>query len=180
MPNGSPRVIDFKEWGPFLRDVDQRLQEEITLHCLGGFVLRVMYDIPRHTGDLDYLEAIPSSSTELLDEVAGENSALAKRHGLWIHFAGPTDMPDDYEDRLTDITDGLKYLKLLVPDIYDLLLSKLPRNGPKDRDDVKYVIQREGLSFDKLRERFKAMRFTVGSPQCHALTLETWEDFFQR
>ncbi len=57
----TPRNDEFrhflgrKPWGLFLRDVDLRLQQETKLYCLGGFVLQVLYDVPRVTGDLDYL-----------------------------------------------------------------------------------------------------------------------------
>lgn len=30
-------------------------------------------------------------------------------------------------------------LRLLAPDAYDLILSELERNSPKDRDDVEYL-----------------------------------------
>jgi hypothetical protein len=47
-------AFDHKEWQAFLRDIDSQLEDPVTLHCLGGFVLRVVYDIPRYTADLDY------------------------------------------------------------------------------------------------------------------------------
>jgi hypothetical protein len=179
MSDSSRVPIDYKEWGDFLREVDRRLPNPIALHCLGGFVLRVIYDIPRHTGDLDYLDTVPSAAKSQLSEIAGPESHLARRYGLHIHFAGVIDMPENYASRLIDITHNLKKLSLLVPEVYDLLLSKLTRNSPKDREDIKYLIQRERLAFDKLRFRFDTeMRPATGSRERHELTIELWQDFF--
>jgi hypothetical protein len=179
MSDQSRTPIDYKEWGDFLREVDARLHGPIALHCLGGFVLRVIYDIPRHTGDLDYLDAVPSAAKSQLAEMAGPESRLARKYGLHIHFTGAVDMPENYASRLIDITYNLKKLSLLVPEVYDLLLSKLTRNSPKDREDIKYLIQRERLVFDKLRSRFDTeMRPATGIRERHELTIELWQDFF--
>ena len=40
----------------FLLDVDRRLPLSIEIHCLGGFVAALCYDLPRPTNDLDYIE----------------------------------------------------------------------------------------------------------------------------
>jgi hypothetical protein len=66
----------------------------------------------------------------------------------------------------------------LVPEVYDLLLSKLTRNSPKDREDVQFVIEKEKLSFAKLHERFMEMRPVAGDRRRHELTLNLWQDFF--
>ena len=47
-------------WKAFLQGVDQLLQTAVELHCLGGFVLSVLYDLPRPTADVDYIAAMPS------------------------------------------------------------------------------------------------------------------------
>ncbi len=48
-------------WLSFLRDVDQALTQPLEVHCLGGFVLSVLWGLPRPTGDIDFIEARPSS-----------------------------------------------------------------------------------------------------------------------
>ena len=37
-------------WLSFLRDVDRGLGRKVVVHCLGGFVLTVLWDLPRPTG----------------------------------------------------------------------------------------------------------------------------------
>ena len=50
------------KWKDFLREIDQLLAVAVEMHCLGGFVLSALYDLPRPTGDVDYIAAMPSSS----------------------------------------------------------------------------------------------------------------------
>ncbi len=46
-------------WSAFLDELDQPLSEPIALHCIGGFVVSLLYGLPRPTGDIDYIAAIP-------------------------------------------------------------------------------------------------------------------------
>ena len=43
-------------WLSFLRDVDCALERPVEVHCLGGFVLTILWDLPRPTGDVDFIE----------------------------------------------------------------------------------------------------------------------------
>jgi hypothetical protein len=62
--------------------------------------------------DIDYYTAIPANLN--LDEVAGEGSALGKKHKVWLHRVAVTNLPEDYETRLTEMVPGqFKHLKLL-------------------------------------------------------------------
>src|ERR1017187_2869543 len=50
--------------------------------------------------------------------------------GQWLHRVAVTNLPEDYETRLTEMVPGqFKNLKLLGPDPYDCILSKLEREG---------------------------------------------------
>ena len=42
----------------FLSEVDQLLGAAVEMHCLGGFVLSALYDLPQPTGDVDYIAAM--------------------------------------------------------------------------------------------------------------------------
>jgi hypothetical protein len=44
-PNGEPGY----PWGPFLREIDEKLTEAIQLPCLGGFVVTQYYGQGRET-----------------------------------------------------------------------------------------------------------------------------------
>ena len=69
-------------------------------------------------------------------------------------------------------------MKILEP--YDLLLSKLTRNSPKDREDVKYLAAKLNLSFNTLLERYaKEMKPWLPNADRHELTLNiVWKDYF--
>src|SRR5574341_1445627 len=91
-------------WLSFLQDVDQSLKQPVEVHCLGGFVLSVLHDLPRPTGDVDFIEVRPSTANDELLEIAGKGTALAERHHLCFHKVTVAEYPEDYEQRLIDIT----------------------------------------------------------------------------
>ena len=39
-------------WSAFLDDLDQAISEPTELHCIGGFVVSLLYGLPRPTGDV--------------------------------------------------------------------------------------------------------------------------------
>ena len=166
-------------WPQFLEALDCLLDEPIKLHCIGGFVLVFFYGLPRTTGDLDYYSAIPAY-VNLLD-IAGEDSELAKKHKVWLHRVGVTNLPDDYETRLTEMHFGkFKNLTLFAPDPYDYILSKLDRNSSKDRDDADYLFKHVKLDSKILRERYeKELRPYLAGQAKHDLTLDLWIDIFE-
>ncbi len=49
-------------WKAFLAELDSILEEPLELHCIGGFVLTFFYGLPRTTGDIDYVTAVPCKS----------------------------------------------------------------------------------------------------------------------
>ena len=83
-----------KPWRAFLFEVDRQLPRSIEIHCLGGFVAAVYYDLPRPTNDLDYIEVVPQDATTMLQEIAGLGSPLAKKHHLYFQHVGVASVPD--------------------------------------------------------------------------------------
>lgn len=166
-------------WPEFLTDVDQSFPETVELHCVGGFVLAAVYGIPRTTNDLDYIFANPSRAHDALNRIAGQDSALARKHRVFLQMVGVADYPENYESRLTTLPLGLKMLTLRVLEPYDLLLSKLTRNNPKDMQDVQALAKKLDLKFDVLIERFRTEMSWVPRREWHEQTLTVvWKDFF--
>jgi hypothetical protein len=64
-----------RRWAPFLREADELLDSSVELHCLDGFVLAALYRLPRPTGDVDYIAAIPSETVTGFEEIAGRGFA---------------------------------------------------------------------------------------------------------
>ncbi len=164
-------------WLEFLTSVDTALPESLELHCVGGFVVSLFYGLPRPTGDIDYWTAIPNLD---LDELAGPDSALAKKYGVYLRRVAVNNIPEEYVTRLEEMFPGqFKNLRLLAPDPYDLILSKIERNSGKDRDDAEYLFKSQKLSSEILRDRYHTeMRINLGRPEREDLTLELWIEIF--
>ena len=167
-------------WPEVLSTLDKSLSGPVELHCLGGFVLVALYDIPRVTGDLDYITVIPPAAWEEIEELAGRESKLAQKFRVFLHRAsGVVDLPENYEDRLQELNLGLRNLKLRVLDPYDMVLSKLTRESPKDTEDVKYLASKLKLSFSTLHARFKTEMDWIGRRDWHEATLTNfWREYF--
>ena len=89
-------------WPEFLSAVDKSLSRPVEVHCVGGFVLSVLYKIPRSTGDLDYIDGHPD--TRELEQIAGRESELAKRYKVFFQrVGGIADFPEDYATRLSEM-----------------------------------------------------------------------------
>jgi hypothetical protein len=164
-------------WAGFLRELDGLLDEPVEFHCIGGFAAVMAYGLPRSTNDLDYFSLTPCNRIGDIQRLAGEGSALARRHKVYVHHAGVTCVPESYDERLTELYPGqFKNIRLYVLDPYDLVLSKISRNAARDREDVEYLAQTLHLEPNILRERYKTeLRFALtGSPDYHDRTLEFW------
>jgi len=53
-------------WAAFLGGLDSLVPEPVALHCIGGFVLTVLYGVPRVTSDLDCVAILPHHDPEQL------------------------------------------------------------------------------------------------------------------
>jgi len=167
-------------WRDFLTDLDDLVAEPVALHCLGGFVVRFFYGLAsRITGDIDYYSAIPNVSG--LQDLAGPTSPLAHKHKIYLQRVTVTELPEDYEMRLTEMfPNQFRNLRLYAPDPYDLMLSKLERNSGKDREDAVYLFQELKLDPKLLEQRYQQeLRPNLGNPNREDLTIKLWLDMIQ-
>ncbi len=167
-------------WLSFLRDVDRALGRRIEVHCLGGFVLGVVWGLPRPTGDVDIVEVEPSGAAEELLDLAGEGADLSKRYRLQFHKVTIAEYPDSYASRLVDMTpERCRRLRLRGFEAHDLALAKLARNSPRDREDVRFLVSKGALDPGVLKERFDAeLRPYIANEARDATTLALWLDEF--
>lgn len=167
-------------WAYFLEDVDALLTHPIEVHCLGGFAVSLCYGVPRSTGDIDYVLVHPDGQQRFLEQVAGRESDLSKKHGIHFQYVTVGNLPENYEERLREIFPGFcATIKLLVLDPYDLALSKLERNSPKDREDVEYLATHVPLDPEKLRKIYQdELRPYLANEDRHDLTLKLWLESF--
>jgi hypothetical protein len=92
-------------WHSFLRELDTQLAGPTELHCLGGFVVAQCYGLMRPTADIDILES-RGADLRTIAKLAGRNSPLHKRHGVYIDVVTVADVPDNYGERLTTAFDA--------------------------------------------------------------------------
>jgi hypothetical protein len=165
-------------WIDFLTELDSALPEPVSLHCIGGFVVNYFYNLQRPTGDIDYYMVVPNRN---LDGIAGKGSPLARKHKVYLERVTVTNLPEEYEARLTEMfPNQFKNLRLFAPEPYDLILSKIERNSDKDRDDAKFLFKHLTLSPAVLSDRYhKEMRMNLARPEREDMTLKIWIDIFE-
>jgi hypothetical protein len=167
-------------WLGFLQDVDRALGQPVEVHCLGGFVLTVLWGLPRPTGDIDIIEIEPSSAGVDLQRIAGEGSDLGRTHRLHFHRVTVAECPEAYASRLIDLTPrGFQRLRLRAFEIHDLVLAKLGRNSARDRADVEFLVRRGLIDRHELEKRFEAeLRHYLLNEDRHISALRLWLDEF--
>lgn len=168
-------------WKSFFAEIDAALTQEVILHCLGGFVAKILYGLKRETSDVDVLPIATNKEIDSVISTAVEGSSLHKKYGVYLQVVGVVTVPENYESRLIEMFPrAFDHLRLLALDPYDLALSKIERNTQRDRDDVKHLARVVPLDLAVLRERFEdEMRPILAVPDREALTLELWIDAIQ-
>jgi hypothetical protein len=162
-------------WNSFLTELDREATEETRLDCMGGFVATLLYGLPRSTSDLDVLLIAPREQRASLLELGARGSPLHRKYKIYLDYVSVAKVPEDYEDRLTEMFPGAyKHLRICALDPYDLALSKLERNIQRDRDDVKHLADSIPLDLKILKERYeKELRWQLENPQREDLTFKT-------
>jgi hypothetical protein len=148
----------------------------VELYCIGGFVINVLYNLARPTGDVDVIAITPRSEIESLLSLGGQGSNLHRKHKVYLQLVGVATVPDSYEERVREIAPkSFKHIRLLALDPYDLALSKLERNAQRDRDDVRHLARTVPFDTAILQERYrKELRPYLGNPEREDLTLRLW------
>ena len=171
----SPEVIP-EPWRSFLFDIDNAARDTLVLHCIGGFAVSLYHGLSRATGDLDVVELTPTTA-RWLAETAGKDSALHRKHKLYVQIVTVATLPYSYVERLTEMFPGIfRQLRLLVLDPYDLALSKLSRNLEVDFEDVKHLAKACELDLDLLKSRYleELRPYLTGPIERHDQTLSLW------
>ena len=119
-------------------------------------MLSALYDLPRPTGDVDYIAAIPANAVSDLQNIAGQGSALSQEYGLYFQYVTVADVPDDYAIRLEGVFSGeFARLRLFALEVHDLVLAKLVRNSPVDLEDAKFLARTARLDEAVLKQRYE-------------------------
>lgn len=167
-------------WLGFLQDVDRTLSQPVEVHCLGAFVLAVLWGLPRQTGDIDFIEVVPSDAGGELLRIAGDGSEIARTYKVHFDRATVAEYPGGYASRLADLTPrGCKRLRLRALEVHDLVLAKLGRNSARDRADVEFLVRQGVIDRRILEERFASelLPYVINETR-HTDALRLWLDEF--
>ncbi len=168
-------------WKPSLKEIDEKLEQTADLHFIGGFVVAMLYDLERETSDVDFIDVVPQDAGGKLSDLAGQRSLLYKKYKVYLDPVTVATTPESYEDRLTQIfPKEFKHLKLYVLDPYDLALTKLERNGPKDREDILRLAEKVPFDLAVFRERYeKEFKVYVEHKIFHRSTFDFWIEMIE-
>lgn len=134
----------------FLRKLDQRLKEPASFTVIGGAAAVLAYGAKKPTGDIDTWGSVPGSVEKAALEILNQGEEFVP-----IGSAGVADLPYEAEDRFRPARLGLEKLEVLVPDRYDLALSKTVRGYAHDFDAIEEMHESRRFSLKKLVERFE-------------------------
>jgi hypothetical protein len=176
LPSGEPP----EPWRSFFSDLDQLLGEPVILHCFGGFVLIYLYGVARTTNDCDFVSLIPNPLLPTIAEIAGEESELQRRHGVYLDPVTVATPPESYEERLIPLFPGMwKNLRLYGLEAHDLALTKLERDYTRDQDDVSRLARAGHLHPEILKKRYhEELRPYLARETWHDQTLSRWIEFY--
>ena len=163
-------------WNAFLTEIDRRITRPVSLHCIGGFTIAMLHDLPRPTLDVDCMDVTPAEQIGPLQSLAGPGSDLHKKHGVYLQHVGIVTVPENYDDRLIRLfAKAFRRLRLFGLEAHDLALSKLERNSARDREDVKFLARAAPLDLAVLQSRYHSeMRPYLANADRHDLTLRLW------
>ena len=170
-----PKRVLPEPWRSFLHELDALVGIPTELHCLGGFVIRHLYDFARVTADVDVIQ-VRGNDAATLAGLAGNDSALHRRHKIYLDIVTVAAVPENYEDRLIDLfPDEFTRLRLKAFESHDLALAKLERNLDRDREDIKTLAAHGRLDPVLLKRRYDTeLRPYLGRPDREDLTLKLW------
>src|SRR5579871_4190737 len=158
-------------WLSFLNDLDAAIEDVAELHCMGGFAVVQAYGLERATADIDVLCVVPTSSSPQLVELAGKESKLRRKHGIYLDVVTVATAPADYASRLIPLYPGQwTRLHLFALEAHDLALTKLERNFERDRADVEHLARRGYLAASTLRKRY------IEELRPYVIGRESWHD----
>lgn len=170
-----------KPWFDFLLKLDGSVSKPVDFHCLGGFIVTFVYGLERTTSDVDVLAFVPKNEMSALLNLGQKESNLHKLYKVYLDPVSIVTPPEDYDQRLTEIFVGsFRNIRLFALDPYDIALTKLERNSPKDREDVKYLARQIPFDLNILRERYeKELRSYLFVPEREDLTLRLWIEMIE-
>lgn len=69
-------------WRSFLSETDKIIKEEVAFHCLGGFVVTMLYGFKRSTADVDVVLFVPAPKAKGWSRKPAKTPSFTKTMGF--------------------------------------------------------------------------------------------------
>ena len=86
----------------------------------------------------------PEDKGEIVEALMGELSWYHDKHGAYVEVCGPAtfEAPGSWRSRAKVLTmPDYEGVRIVVPHPHDVLVAKLPRLSPSDRDHVELILE---------------------------------------
>ncbi len=133
----------------FLEALDQQLDGPHTITIIGGAAIALAFGGDNATTDIDVFVGMTGPL-----QLAAHQARRQLLSEIEVSPAQVAELPYGYEDRLRPILGGLAKLRVLVPELYDLVLSKIARGVDRDREHIAALHQLHQLELATLLERY--------------------------
>ena len=138
-----------KEIEGFLKTIDGFLKKEVEIIVIGGTAAALAYHVSKVTQDIDTWNSIKglAKAYEQAKEETGLNIPLSQ--------VTVGDAPHDFEDRLVIYKPGaFQNLKVLIPEVIDLILMKTLRGYEHDLEAIDEMVKSEKVKFEDVLDRY--------------------------
>lgn len=133
----------------FLKSIDSFLKKEVSVLIIGGTAAALAYKVTEATKDIDTWNSI-----EQLQE-AYLKAKKDTRLEIPLGQVSVSDAPYNFEDRLKEYKPELfAKLKVIVPEVIDLILMKTIRGYSHDIDAIEQMVKNENVKLDDLTNRY--------------------------
>lgn len=169
------------EWNHYLAEIGKHILIPVEVHCIGGFAAMGRYGARFAAKEIHYVATVPPRGVETLRILGGEDSEMARRHGLSLQFSGNAEYIEDYERRLEPIFSGrFGNLRLYAMEAHDLVLAALDSRHAADLAVMGYLVRSRFLKKRVLKRRYKeGLRPYVAQPQRLDRIVQGWlEQYF--
>ncbi|GEM_PF-920332 len=167
--NWSLTKFDRAQLLTFLRAIDRHLPNPTSVVVVGGAAAIIGYRSTVRTSDVDVFAGLTDEFIEA-GRQAQEETGLA----IAIEKAAVAEIPYNYEDRVRAVKiTRLAKLTVIVPDRYDLVLSKAIRCWEHDLDAIEAIHRRQPLVLRTLVQRFESelMKIALAAPARNCLNV---------
>jgi hypothetical protein len=122
------------------------------------------------------LEIAPTEVGQTMLALGAHGGSLHKKYKVYLDRVGVAKVPENYEDRVTEIFPKVfKHLRLLALDPYELGVIETgtqPTTGSRRR---KAFGEDDSLRSCDMKERYQTeLRLQLGNPEREDLTLRLW------